>query len=200
MSLSSIREIERCYNTTSRVWLTFDDSGSAAQIRSILATLKKNNVKGRFFFLGKFANANPSLLRQIKNERNLLANHTYGHVALNQATDSQVKSQIVRGINATTSPKLIRPPFGAGALTTRLDRIASSSGYRLCRWTVDTRDWDGASASQMVERVKYGDSITPPVGAGGVILMHAHGRNTAGGLQGIINAVRSKGLVLDKRS
>jgi peptidoglycan/xylan/chitin deacetylase (PgdA/CDA1 family) len=199
MSLSRIGQIERCYNTTSRVWLTFDDSGSAAQIRSILATLKKNNVKGRFFFHGKFANANPSLVRLVRNEGHLLANHTYGHVALSKATDSQVSSQVARGVNATTSPKLLRPPFGAGALSTRLEQLASSSGYKLCRWTVDTRDWDRASVSQMVERVKYGDSITPPVSAGGVILMHAHGRNTSGGLQSIINAVRSKHLVLDKR-
>jgi peptidoglycan/xylan/chitin deacetylase (PgdA/CDA1 family) len=60
---ATIRQIERCYNTTNDVWLTFDDGGSAAQVTSILATLKRNNVKGRFFFRGDWARKNHHLRR-----------------------------------------------------------------------------------------------------------------------------------------
>jgi hypothetical protein len=49
----------------------------------------------------------------------------------------------------------------------------------------------------MVERVRHGDYRTPPIAAGGNILMHGQGRYTASGLQQIIDAVRAKGLVLD---
>jgi hypothetical protein len=48
----------------------------------------------------------------------------------------------------------------------------------------------------MVQKVRYGDAMTPPVEPGGVILMHFHGRHTAGGLQAVIDAVRVRGLRL----
>ncbi len=49
----------------------------------------------------------------------------------------------------------------------------------------------------MAERVRYGDDLTPPVEAGGNILMHGSGRYTSSGLQKIIDAVRARRLVLD---
>ena len=92
--------------------------------------------------------------------------------------------------------RLLRPPYGAGAFTTRLTALAASRGYGLCFWTVDTRDWAGSTTSQMVEKVRDGDAMTPPVEAGGVILMHLHGRHTAEGLQSVMDAVRARGLRL----
>lgn len=79
----------------------------------------------------------------------------------------------------------------------RSARTLSAHGYALCRWTADTFDWDGPGVEQMVERITYGDHRSPPVEAGGNILMHGTGTNTAGGLQQIIDAVRAKGLTLD---
>ena len=68
MSLRRIRDIERCSNTSDRVWLTFDDGGSPAQVRRILATLAGNRVKGRFFFTGAWAASNPALIRRISED------------------------------------------------------------------------------------------------------------------------------------
>jgi peptidoglycan-N-acetylglucosamine deacetylase len=138
MPMDRIREIERCFNPTSRVWLTFDDGGSSSQVTSILGTLKRKNVKGRFFFRGDWAERNASLMRQIAADGHLLANHTHSHPPLSQASSAEVDRQIAKGVQATTSPKLLRPPFAAGALTTRLESLAAKRGYRLCRWTMDT--------------------------------------------------------------
>jgi peptidoglycan/xylan/chitin deacetylase (PgdA/CDA1 family) len=198
MSPAAIREIERCGNTTDDVWLTFDDGGSATQVTSILATLKRNNVRARFFFRGDWARQNPALFRKIKAAGHVVGNHTSTHPALSRMGKTSVGKQIDLGTAATGSPKLLRPPFGAGAFTTRLDQIARAKGYRLCRWTTDTYDWDGPSIDRMVERIKYGDYRSAPVTAGGVILMHGHGKHTASGLQQIINAVRAKKLTLQR--
>lgn len=126
-----------------------------------------------------------------------MANHTYSHEPLSRASDGDVIGQIQGGVGATTIPRLLRPPFAAGALTTRLEALAYSQGYSLCRWTVDTFDWDAPRIEEMVERITYGDYRSPPIHAGGNILMHGAGRNTASGLQRIIDAIRSKGLALD---
>jgi peptidoglycan/xylan/chitin deacetylase (PgdA/CDA1 family) len=198
MDAATIHQIEHCYNTSKDVWLTFDDGGSAAQVTSILATLKRNNVKARFLFRGDWARRNPALLQRITTQGHIIGNHTSTHPALSRMSKTDVVKQIDQGTAATSQPKLLRPPFGAGAFTTRLQHIAGSKTYQLCRWTTDTYDWDGPSVAQMVERITYGDYRSAPITAGGVILMHGHGKNTASGLQRIINAVRSKDLTLQR--
>lgn len=196
MTAAEIQRIERCGNPTGNVWLTFDDGGSKAQVTSILATLKRNNVRAQFFFRGDWARRNPALFASIKAAGHVIGNHTATHPALSRMGRTKLVKQIDEGTAATGTPALLRPPFGAGAFTTRLQKVARSQGYELCRWTTDTYDWDGPSTARMVERIKYGDSRSAPVSAGGVILMHGHGTNTARGLQKIIDTVRAKKLKL----
>lgn len=197
MSAAAIESIERCHNSTDRVWLTFDDGGSPQQVRRILVTLAANRVRGRFFFTGAWARRNAVLLGRIRREGHLVANHSSTHVALSEVPAARVGREIDDGVRADTAPKLLRPPFAAGALTTRLQSLAAARGYRLCRWTVDTYDWHGVGARRMAERVRHGDELTPPVAAGGNILMHGTAPHTASGLQLIIDAVRAKGLLLE---
>jgi peptidoglycan/xylan/chitin deacetylase (PgdA/CDA1 family) len=196
MTAAVIQQIERCSNTTDNVWLTFDDGGSKAQVTSILATLKRNNVKAQFFFRGDWARKNSALFAQIKAAGHVIGNHTSTHPALSRMGKTNLVKQIGAGTAATGTPKLLRPPFGAGAFTTRLQGVVQGQGYELCRWTTDTYDWDGPSTALMVERVKYGDYRSAPITAGGVILMHGHGKNTAPGLQEIIDTVKAKKLKL----
>ncbi|GAA2509851.1 polysaccharide deacetylase family protein [Winogradskya humida] len=198
ITIAEIQRVEKCQHTTDDVWLTFDDGGSAAQVKSILATLKRNNVKATFFFRGDWARRNPALFQQIKAAGHVIGNHTSTHPALSRMSAANVKKQITAGTAATGTPRLLRPPFGAGSLTTRLQDVARDNKYELCRWTTDTYDWDGPSTALMVERVKYGDHLSAPVRAGGVILMHGHGKNTAAGLQKIIDTVRAKKLKLPR--
>ena len=197
MSVPRMQAIERCFNGTDRVWLTFDDGGSPAQVKRILATLRKANVRGRFFFTGIWARRYRTLMKQIKREGHLVANHSYSHAALNKLSKPDAHRELRGGVRPTTVPRLLRPPFAAGAFTSRLQAIARAHRHRLCRWTVDTYDWQGVSARRMAERIRYGDAKTPPVAAGGNILMHGTGRNTSTGLRRIIRAVRSRDLVLD---
>lgn len=197
MSVSRIRQIERCFNPTDRVWLTFDDGGSPVQVSRILATLRRNRVRGRFFFTGAWAARHPALLRDIRQERHVVGNHSYSHAALSREPAAAVLAQIDRGTRPSFGPRLLRPPFAAGALTNRLQSLAATRGYKLCRWTVDTFDWQGPTAARMVERIRHGDELTPPIASGGNILMHGTAPHTSTGLQQIIDAVRAQGLTLD---
>jgi peptidoglycan/xylan/chitin deacetylase (PgdA/CDA1 family) len=185
-----------CGNTSPLVWLSFDDSGSTAQVTSILATLKRNNVKATMFPVGTWARANPSLVRAMRRDGHIIDNHTATHADLSSGSRATILREIDGGVTPSTSEKLLRPPYGAGAFSTRLTGIAASRGYSLCYWTVDTRDWAGSTTAQLVQKVRYGDAMTPPVQAGGVILLHFHGAHTAAGLQSVINAVRARKLRL----
>lgn len=187
------------------VWLTFDDYGSDAQVKSILSTLWNYNVRAVFFPQGNFARYHPSLIRLIRSQGHIIGNHTYNHPSLTSLSDTSVKWQIdtaakyiaaAGGLNS--HPKLFRCPYGNGAFSSRINAILTARGYQNCYWTVDTRDWSGSSAATIIHRVRYGDTYTPPVYARGVVLMHMHGRYTGVALPGVIQAVKARGLTLPR--
>jgi peptidoglycan/xylan/chitin deacetylase (PgdA/CDA1 family) len=191
------KRIEHCQSSGPQVWLTFDDGGSAQQVDRILAVLRREHVQAIFFPIGSWAGSNPSLMHRIGRAGHLVGDHTQDHVDLAKASDKKAASEIQQGKTHTAgSVPLLRPPFGAGAYTARLDSLATSAGLRLCTWTVDTRDWTGSSAARIVRRVRHGDAMTPPVRAGGVIIMHMNGEHTGRALPGVIHAVRARGLRL----
>jgi peptidoglycan/xylan/chitin deacetylase (PgdA/CDA1 family) len=198
VSAATRDSIERCWNTTSRVQLTFDDGNVGwTNLNSMLATLKAYNVRGRFLPTGEWAAANPLKMATIRNAGHLLGNHTYSHPALNSLSSSSVRWQISHGVGATTSPKLIRPPYGAGAYSQRVTNDAAALGYRVCHWSTDTSDYAGVSATTIISKVLTGDAVTAPARAGGVVLMHMSGTNTPSALPGLIRGLRAKGLVLE---
>lgn len=194
--------IVHAYNDTPNVWLTFDDCGSDAQFSSILNTLKRYHVRGRFFLNGTCLTAHRTMIARIKNEGHYLENHGYQHYDMTKMSDSQVLYQIDHGPRPTSPIKLLRPPYGAGAFTMRLYNLAASRGYKLAFWTVDSCDWSGISASTIISRIRYGGSgtkcgTTPKAYAGGIVLMHVFGAHTYQALPGVILALRTRGLRLD---
>ena len=189
--------IEHCQSNGPQVWLTFDDGGSAQQVDRILTVLRREHVQAIFFPIGSWAEANPGIVARIARAGQLIGDHTHDHVDLAKASDARASWQIRHGRTHTaTSVPLLRPPFGAGAYTQRLDDIATSLGMKLCTWTVDTRDWTGSSAATIIRRVRQGDAITPRVKAGGVVIMHMNGDHTGHALPGVIHAIRARGLRL----
>ena len=197
---ASVRElIRKCYNTTPNVWLTFDDGyTSQPNLNSILSTLTANNVRGRFFLVGSWARSHPAMVRQITAAGHYVENHTNTHPRLDQISDAAVSMEIAYGQAANSSPRLLRPPYGAGAFTTRLYYLALQQGYRLCYWGTDTRDWAGLSASAIVNKVLWGDSMTPPARAGESILMHLSNTQARYALPTMIRSLRAKGLTFDR--
>lgn len=189
--------IQHCWDGGPMVWLTFDDGGSPAQVRRILRVLAAEHVRAIFFPIGAWAAANPGLISQIGAAGHAIGNHTHDHVDLTKVTERRALWQIRHGdTHARGSVNLLRPPFGDGAYSARLRSLAERTGHRLCTWTVDTRDWTGSPAATIVRRVRYGDAITPPVRAGGVVIMHMNGDHTGAALPGVIAAVRARGLTL----
>lgn len=191
--------ITKCYNTTPNVLLTFDDGyTSAANLNSILATLKAYNVRGRFYLLGTWARSRPAMVTQIRRAGHYVENHTNTHPALSGVSNAVVDSQIRYGQAANTNPRLLRPPYGAGSYTARLYYLAQARGYRLCHWGSDTADWSGVSAATIVNKVVRGDAATAPARPGDSVLMHLTNTQTRYALPTLIRALRAKGLVLDR--
>lgn len=194
--------IRQCQHKSDDVILSYDDSiSSQKKLNSLLRTLDKNNIRAYFFFTGEFAGAHPKMMRQIAAAGHVLGNHSYSHPLLTRLSDKAIKSQIKRGVQGNTTRKLLRPPYGGGAFTSRVQKIAKSMGYSMCYWTVDTMDWStkaSPSAKSIVNRVVRGDKYSPPVKKGGVILMHGTSAFGVKATPEIIKRIKELGLKFPK--
>lgn len=201
-STESVPETERdrilrCGNSTDRVWLTFDDGFiRESTMDSMLATLERANVKARFFPTGQWARSHPDWVSKLRRAGHQIGNHTSTHEWLNTLDDAQLRRQISEGPESD-EPRLLRPGYGSGAFSAKVNQTARSLGQQVCYWTVETRDWDGTPAARLISSVVDGSEWTPPLRPGGVVLMHMTGKHTAEALPGLIAAIRAKGMELE---
>ncbi|HEX3612803.1 MAG TPA: polysaccharide deacetylase family protein [Sporichthyaceae bacterium] len=194
VSLEAAHRIENCGNPGPAVWLTFDDYvPSVAVAHSLVDTLGRNHARGRFFL----NHVTPEIRHILESSGHIVQDHTRDHLAMNDLSDAGIHEQITTGPHPTAgAPPLLRPPYGAGAEASRVVDLIAKDGYATCRWTVDSRDWAGYPPEQMAQAVRDGNSFTPPVAAGGVILMHAN-HFTPEKLQAVVDAVHARGLEVD---
>lgn len=177
------------------VALTFDDGPDYYYTPLILDILKEKGVPATFFIMGKQAKVLPDLMRRMVREGHGIGNHTMNHPDLRKQWSSKVREEILSTQQVLQniigrSPDLFRPPYGA---ITKADQvILNEIGMRNIMWSVDTLDWSGASADQILEIVHR--DISP----GKIILQHnfQDGRllnGTIGALPKIIDDLQKQG-------
>ena len=175
---------KHCYKPTDSVLLTFDDYGSAAQVETLLEILRQKQVRAMFFVQGDFAERSPELIERMVNAGHSIGNHTYSHPVLTKLPAAEIRDQISRGV----AGPWFRPPQGRYNATIR--KIAAELGYVICYWTIDSRDWTGASIAEMRH------TILTELHPDAVILMHIHADNTAAMLPQLIDDIRGRGFTL----
>jgi peptidoglycan/xylan/chitin deacetylase (PgdA/CDA1 family) len=191
-------ELVRLQTRQHVVALTFDGGGNAAGVKTILATLRRDDVPATFFLTGHFVRAYPAIARAI-GRRYVVANHTVDHPHLTAMSNAAVVRQIVhanelirRATGRDTRP-LFRFPYGDRDARTLA--ICRRLGYASIRWTVDTWGWMG-TAQQTVPGAarRVVDNLMP----GEIVLMHV-GSSRDGStidtraLPRVIRAVRARG-------
>ena len=127
----------RCGNASGRVLLTFDDwaYGDPYRATRVGSYLRSRNIRAAFFLINKYARDYPGIVSTLRQQGHWVLNHTYSHPDLTILSDSGVSWQIRNGVSSNR----LRPPYGA--YNSRVSSIAGSLGYRICTWTIDTRDW-----------------------------------------------------------
>ena len=170
------------------VALTFDD-GPSAHTSRLLDTLDSRNVPATFFVVGEMVDVRPLTTRRAHNEGHGVENHTYSHPQLTTLTLSGQQSQVDRADSALSRAAVprstqLRPPYGSWNSNTR--RL----GKPLILWSVDPRDWDGRTASQIRSHV------TTNTRSGAIVLMHDSVSATVDAVPGIITDLRARGYTL----
>jgi peptidoglycan/xylan/chitin deacetylase (PgdA/CDA1 family) len=178
------------------VALTFDDGPDPARTPALLDALAALDVKATFFLVGAGVDANPALARRIVAEGHEIGNHTYTHRYLPLANARSVARELAatdRAITATTGvvPTLVRPPYGGRTPWTV--RAFARLAKRLVLWDVNSFDWRGAPAAEVVARV------LERTRDGSIILLHEArdgGEITVEAVRQLVPALRARGYDL----
>ncbi len=178
------------------VALTFDDGPDPLFTPRLLKTLRDEGIKATFFVIGNRARAHPELVRRMISEGHEVGNHTMSHPRLTQVPKEMVRYEIVeaqRVLEETLggTPSLFRPPYGRIDQTTM--HMASDAGLKIVMWSVDSRDWEGISAKEII------GNVLPNVEPGSIIIMHCAGGVVEGfyqtleALPGIVTGLKKMG-------
>ena len=179
-----------------RVALTFDDGPHPVHTAPLLDALAELGAPATFFVVGRDVDANPALVARIAREGHELGNHTYRHRYLPLARSRSVESELRATDQAVARaagivPRVARPPWGGRS--PRNVRVFQRLRKRLVLWDVNSFDWKGKPAAQVVERV------LARARAGSIILMHEArdgGETTIEAVRMLVPALRARGFEL----
>jgi peptidoglycan/xylan/chitin deacetylase (PgdA/CDA1 family) len=137
--------------------LTFDDGPNPAWTPRLLDILATHNVGATFFLVGRFAEAEPGLVRRIAAAGHLVGNHSWSHPNLALTAASRIHEEIHNTSDTlaqiTGDPvRFFRPPFGARRPYV-LD-AARVMGMIPVMWNAMANDWSDPLAERIAARLK----------------------------------------------
>lgn len=176
-----------------RVALTFDDGPHKEFTPLVLDVLKEENVKATFFIVGKNAEQYPDIIDRILAEGCELGNHTYEHTYLKGLDKSTQTREIdlcddELFYHSEYCTHLLRPP--GGLYDDSVIEICAKRDYKIIIWSIDTRDWTGAS------EIEIENEVMSNIDDGAIVLMHDFNRpgsHTVEALKKIIPEIKQLG-------
>ena len=150
------------------VELTFDGGPDPVWTPAVLAALRGSPLRATFFVVAAQADAHPELLAAARAEGHAIelqchqrVRHTDADRATIERDTEQALAVLARlGIH----PRRWRTPGGVHAPWTA--EVAAAHGLELCHWDLDTHDWRGDRAEQMLA------AIGPELHDGAIVLLH----------------------------
>ncbi|MEA9759543.1 tetratricopeptide repeat protein [Xanthomonas campestris pv. raphani] len=149
------------------VVLTFDDGPHKAYTEEIVAILKRYDVPGVFFEVGRNlgnldAQGKPTLAPLAKISHSLMeegyavGNHSLTHAQLSKTTGAALRSQVLdtdtllRAVDDKRAP-LFRFPYGARNAEGL--QLLGEAGLKSIMWNIDSMDWADPVPESIVQRV-----------------------------------------------
>ena len=178
------------------VVLTFDDGPLGANTQEVLDTLQKHCVKAIFFSVGRMAQENPKLLKEVDRRGHTIGSHTWSHPrAIHLMPAEDAKLEIEKGFAAVSQAlgKPIAPFFRFPGLRDSPETAAYLASRNISVWSVDVISGDtepGATPARVTSNVL---SRVKQVGKG-IILFHDIKKPTADALDGILTQLEKDGF------
>lgn len=172
--------------------LTFDCNWGDQQIKTILETLKNENIKATFFLSGEWAEQHPDLVQQALKDGNEIESQGMRHEDYTQLGPDEIRRDIILAGAAIDKsgggrPQLLRPPYGK--INNETLKIASRLQQQLVLWSVNPQDETNPGYKIIVSRVLQN------AGKGDIIRLHASdsAKQTDRALPLIIREMQNRG-------
>jgi peptidoglycan/xylan/chitin deacetylase (PgdA/CDA1 family) len=167
--------------------LTFDDGPNPAWTPRLLDLLAAHGVHATFFIVGRFAQAEPALVRRIAEEGHLIGNHSWSHPNLARTPANRVVEELKQtsGILEQLVGKSVqyfRPPYGARRPFVL--RTARDLGMIPVTWNAMTSDWSDPSADRIAEQLMSKIETNSRQGQASNIVLHDGGHRGLGANRG----------------
>ncbi len=147
--------------------LTFDDGPHPVYTPQVLRILEKHGAKATFFMVGKAANNNPGIVKDVAEAGHAIGNHSWDHPYLPNMSSRISRLKQLWNCARATAPhcqKLFRPPFGGQNAQIRFE--ARLFGYKGILWNVSAQDWNLQDAEEIAQK------IINRVKPGSIFLLH----------------------------
>jgi peptidoglycan/xylan/chitin deacetylase (PgdA/CDA1 family) len=143
-----------------RVALTYDDGPNPEQTPRLMEILAAHDAHATFFLIGKWAEREPGLVRELDAAGHALGNHTYNHPRMPFISDETATDELRRCRDAVEAAgvrfsevhgeMLMRPPYGSRRPGTL--RTARAEGYVPVTWSVTCYDWRRTATERKIAR------------------------------------------------
>ncbi len=141
--------------------LTFDDGPMPDTTPAILDVLDKECVRATFFMIGKRAEAQPGLVKLVRERGHAIGSHSYTHRELNRLPRDEANDDVRRGYEAVEKaaygvaadrPRLVRFP-GFKSTPTLVSFVHEHHGT-VINTNISPADWRGQQAAATFERLR----------------------------------------------
>jgi peptidoglycan-N-acetylglucosamine deacetylase len=166
-----------CRNRDARglIALTYDDGPNPRYTESMLSTLERHDAHATFFLIGKWAEREPALAREVQAAGHAIGNHTFTHPTLALCSGDRVQEELLRcraavedaGVtfSGVDGAALMRPPWGRRRPGTL--RAIRAAGYVPVIWSVTGWDWRERETAESISA-----RCSSKARDGDVILLH----------------------------
>lgn len=160
-------------------------------LKTMLETLRKENVHATFFFDGMWLSKNLEWARSIGEAGHELSNHAYSHKNMSRLSKGQAEEEIRKTeqllAKIGVKNQLFAPP--SGDYDQETVEVARAMNLRTVLWTIDTVDWKKPSPESVIAKIS--SKLEP----GAMILMHPTSSSMQA-LEAIIKDAKKRGYAL----
>ena len=176
-----------------KVALTFDAAWGSDKTLKIVEILSEAGIKGTFFLVGFWIEQNEDKVKQIDNAGFDIGTHSETHPKMSSLSQAKMSEELETSISKITKVtgkpvKFFRAPFGD--YSDAVLNVAGSLGLKTIQWDVDTLDWKGLNANEILARVKQN------VKSGSIILCHNNSDHILEALPLMISYLQSQGYTM----
>lgn len=180
-----------------KVALTFDAAWGSDKTSKIIEILKENGLEATFFLVGFWIEANADKVKEIDSAGFDIGTHSNTHPKMSTLSVEQMNHELSTSMQLITNitgknVRFFRAPFGD--YNDNVITSATNLGLQTIQWDVDSLDWKGLSASEILSRVKQS------VKSGSIILFHNNSDHILEALPLIINYLKGQDYKMVKLS